>query len=62
MNEYKQLIKQNYLPRTYQHRSLDPPKPERESNSHRQVRRYRFYKGYAVGEVREDLPKQKTDA
>ena len=61
MNEYKQHIKNNFSPRTYQHRSLDPPK-QRQSNSHREVRRYRFFKGYAVGQVKEDLPKPKTDA
>lgn len=47
---------------TYQHKSLDTSSfRERVTNSHREVRRYRFYKGMAVGEIKEELPLPKTD-
>ena len=63
MKEYKQYIKKNFKPKTLQYQSLDPPKTlQRANNSHRQVRRYRYYKGQAFGEVKEDLPMPKSDA
>jgi len=34
---------------------------ERASNSHREVKRYRYYKGSAVGEVKEAIPLPKNE-
>ena len=65
MKNYQEYVRENFVPKTH-HKSVDAWEPEerkenRSTLSHREVKRFRYLKGEAYGEVIERIPLAKSD-
>ena len=54
MNEYKNNVRKNFIPknikaRTIEHRQVKKSNSKNSFQSHREVKRYRYFKGVAYG-------------
>lgn len=61
IENYRDYVRENFVPRTHQNKSMQQSQIRNDSSlTHRDIKRFRYYKGVSYGEIIETRPIAKS--